>query len=200
MDQKFDITIDAETDWGGRSESFRESEKGLDIILKRLFHFKVKALIFFSTEVLEDFTSSRTRMTTLFERAVKDGHAIGSHGHFHHKYSNNQRLVEDRRLSNSILEGYGFSDVPYRAPKFDKRTWGWCEPYSNPSNHVSLLKMLWLRQKLNDNTIFYIHPFDVVGGINPPNLFCRLWYSKPRKALLLLEDVLSKYKGVHRLP
>ena len=198
-EETYTITIDVETDWGGRSGENRASLEGLDIILRWLKFYNIKALFFISTETMEDFSDDKLAGIKFLDRIKKDGHAIGSHGHFHIQYDSFQRILEDKRLSESILSAYNIDSFAFRAPKFNKISRHLSLPYSNPSNHISLLKMLWLGHKLKPTSILYLHPFDLIGGKEPPNLFCKLWYSRPKKALLLFESVLKNYKGVNKL-
>ena len=198
MDETYKWTCDVELDQGGRTESQEGIFKGLPIILDLFKRYNIKALFFISTELLEDFTGQITPASRVLQRIMTDGHEVGSHGHFHIKYPTMQRLIEDKRLSEDILRKRGVENPQYRAPKFDKRTWNWSPPYSDPTNHVSLLKLNNLKLKLKSQ-IVYLHPFDIVEAKNPPNLFCRLWYSRPRKALQLFENLLKKYPGEHRL-
>ena len=201
MDTPYTWTIDVETDFGGRADEWSGVEKGIPLILDLFKKHNVKALFFLSTELIEDFSGTLTpKPFFIMKKVMEAGHQIGSHGHFHHYYSSKQRLFEDRRLSDSILENsLNVSNPEYRAPKFDKRTWNLSTPYSDPKNHLSLLKMMWLGLKPNKDTILYLHPFDIVGGNNPPTLFCRMWYSRPEKALHLLNNLLVKYEGSNRL-
>mgnify|MGYP001567602068 CR=1 FL=1 len=200
MATPFRWTVDCESDWGGRTESTDGVRHGLPIILELFRERNIKALFFFSTELLENFTELETGTVKLLKLVMSEGHAIGSHGHFHTRYPSINRYTHDRRLSTSILENLGVAEPQYRAPKFNKFTWSFCRPYSDPQNHIGLLKMMWFGAKPTKDTIFYLHPFDITGSKkDPPNLFCGLWYSKPNKALHLLKNLIQKYPGSQRL-
>lgn len=174
--EKYTFTFDVESDWGGRANSYNGVKVGIPKILSALSAYDIKGLFFVSTEILRE---CRNEIYMIKE----SGHEIGSHGHFHIKYDKSWRASQDRGISEILLETFrrkGQAKFKYRAPKFswiDKD-----EPYSNPKNHIGLLKYMWFGGRINKDTIFYIHPFDIVGGSNPPNLFCRLWYSKPEDA------------------
>lgn len=178
-------TVDVDGgDWGGRTQDQLGIKYGLPKILELFRRHKVKGLFFISTEALVDYRDSIWEIKN-------QGHAIGSHGHFHIKWKDAWRAREDKRISKLLLTTLNKNeDSPYRAPKF-------CfddgNIYANPKNHVGLLKHMWFGSKITKETIFYLHPFDIVKGDNPPNLFCRIWYSNPKRALETLENLLKCY-------
>lgn len=179
-----EYTVDWESDWGGRTNETRGIRLGVPIILSLFKATHIKATFFISTEILQ--------MEKESIKAIKEeGHEIGSHGHFHIPLDD-WRGEQDKRISENFLLRYtGSANIPYRAPKFHH-----CVDsgiYSNPVNHVGLLKTMWFGQKIKDNSILYLHPFDIVGGNNPPNLFCGLWYSRPKLALKTLEKLVYAY-------
>lgn len=153
-------------------------------ILSAFERYNVKGLFFVSTELLDE----NKYLVKLIE---SEGHEVGSHGHFHEVYSNPERANADMKLSFGIL-----GVCHYRAPKFSYVT---KDRYSNPKNHVSVLKKMWLGQGIPEEPIFYIHPFDLVGGVNAPNLFCKLWYSRPKDAYETFTNLLRRYPGDNRL-
>lgn len=180
-------TIDVDGgDWGGRTIGSVGIRKGLPIILQQFNQHSIKAIFFISTELIKNYKKE------LF--TIKDaGHVIGSHGHFHQVYKRKDRALQDAELSILILnQVFGPAKYPYRAPKFSYIVDNY---YSNPVNHVSLLKSMWFGQKVTEDSIFYLHPFDIVEGINPPNLFCRVWYSNPERALNLFQTWCQDYSG-----
>lgn len=180
------FTVDCETDFGGRTEGITGIQKGLPLILRAFRDRGIKALFFISSELL-------TRCKKDLNNITYEGHEIGSHGHFHMVYKEKWRREADEKLSRFLLSTQ-FNvpiDMPFRAPKFNFTT---DDPYSKPDNHVGLLKYFWLSPYIPENPIFYIHPFDIVGGNNPPNLFCKFWYSKPRSAYATFIDLLERYK------
>ena len=186
-------TIDAESDFGGRTNETTGITKGLPRIFEAFRKEKVKALFFVSTELLE-YTPS------IVQKILSEGHEIGSHGHFHTIYKEDFRKEADRKLSLELLathQSLSKESIQYRAPKFNFKVSG--QLYSDRNGHVGLLKHMWLKTPILADPIFYLHPFDIVGGNNPPNLFCRLWYSKPDKALQLFKNLLQKYPGSQRL-
>ena len=191
MEKKFTWTIDCEFDEGGRTNGTDGLDKGMPLIYKALRQYNVKGLFFINTEVLEERPG-------IAQDILNEGHEIACHGHFHVCFKEPWRQNQNMLISKTILENY--SDQPYfsyRAPKFSYTFSS--QRYSDPANHVSLLKHMWLKQKINKDSIFYLHPFDIVGGKNPPNLFCKTWYSKPRKAYETFINLLKRYPGDMRL-
>lgn len=188
-EKTFRFTVDVEKDWGGRSQAEVGIEYGIPKILDAFRAYKVKGLFFISTETLK--TSKRMVRTI-----VEYGHDIGSHGHFHMKFKEPWRAEQDLEISKSLLEIYRHSrqkgPLPYRAPKFYYLVQG--ERYSDPAGHVSLLKYMWLKTPIKDDSIIYLHPFDIVETAEPaPDLFCMAWYSKPDTAYDTFISMLKKY-------
>ena len=176
------ITIDAENDFGGRSEKTLGVSQGIPIILDLLKRSHISGLFFISTELLsvEGETLSWIR---------KAGHEIGAHGHHHVCYKEAWRAEEDKEISKLLLNAR-----LYRAPKFYHARED--SVYSNPKNHVSLLKHCWFGTPIKKDTIFYMHPFDIVrSNERPPNLFCSVWYSQPEFALKKLREVIDRIKN-----
>ena len=182
----FRYTVDVESDWGGRTDEHKGIEEGLPKIIETFKKYNIQGLFFISTELSSDYPYR------LIEDLRLLGHEVGSHGHFHTRFKEGFRRQADKDLS---LQYVG-KEAHYRAPKFSHITE---DIYSNPKGHVGLLKHMWLKTPIPPDPIFYLHPFDIVGGDNPHNLFCRMWYSKPEKALLLLKKLLEKYPGETRL-
>lgn len=183
-------TVDVEHDFGGRTSGDRGIKEGLPIILKEFRDRDIKALFFISTELIRDYKTELRKIT-------QEGHELGSHGHFHINYHNLYRTQLDLEISRTLLPVIGGStNCQYRAPKFN-----FTLPqhrYSRPDGHVGLLKHVWTG-KMIKNPIFYLHPFDIVKGEKPPNLFCRIWYSRPKRAYETFINLLNNYPGSHRL-
>lgn len=189
--KKFKWTFDCEGSWGGRTNDMDGLDKGMPLIYKALRKNDVKGLFFISTEILEERPG-------LVQDILNEGHEIACHGHFHFCFKEPWRQNQNMKISKTILENY--SDQPhfdFRAPKFSYTFNG--QPYSDPANHVSVLKHMWTGQKITKDSVFYLHPFDIVGGKNAPNMFCKLWYSKPRKAYETFLNLLKRYPGDVRL-
>lgn len=175
-------TVDVEYDFGGRTNGTEGIERGLPRIIKNFADGHINAIFFISTEIQTDISG-------LVKELRDQGHEIGSHGHFHQKFKEGFRRQADKDLSLFLL---GPQAVKFRAPKFN---WETEDIYSQKKNHVSLLKHLWLVQKIKPETIIYLHPFDIVKTDEPPpNLFCRLWYSRPDAAFNLFKEMVNKYK------
>ena len=182
MDKRFIWTCDLELDWGGRTSGIEGITKGLPIILDIFRSYRIKALFFISSELAMDNRGS-------INRIIEHGHEIGSHGHFHIKYKDAWRAEQDREISNRLLSIFTDKHLEYRAPWFSHETES---IYSKRDGHVSILKQAWFGGQLLDDPIFYIHPFDIVGGKNPPSLFTRILYSRP-------QNVLDTFKRLCRL-
>ena len=185
VEKPYRITVDVENDWGGRVPEITGIKEGIPRILWLLKRHNTKALFFISTEIVED----AWKEINIIQKA---GHALGSHGHFHVTYNSSKKCYQDRNISDDILKRlFGVEPGFYRAPKFNRLTHNDCLPYSNPSGHVGLLKHTWFGTKIDKDSIIYLHPFDIVGGNNPPNLFCRVWYSRPDMAYKKLKELLE---------
>lgn len=179
-------TVDVEFDWGGRTNGKVGLEQGLPKILEAFGRKKIKALFFISTETLES-------LPFLVQGIMAQGHEIGSHGHFHVNFREVWRKENDKRISEAFLASHkslSQRSIRYRAPKFNYPISG--EFYSNRNSHVSLLKHMWLKEKIKGDTIMYLHPFDIVETKEPaPNLFCKLWYSRPKRAYETFINLLN---------
>lgn len=187
MDKKFTWTIDCEGDFGGRTNGTEGIDRGLPKILKAFKEHNVKGLFFISTETLENRESYVMDI-------LNQGHEIGSHGHFHICYKEPWRVIQDKTISDTILKGYkNESRFEFRAPKFHYKLYG--HVYSDKINHVSVMKRMWYGQKIPKDPIFYLHPFDIVGGGSAPNLFSKIWYSHPKDAYETFLNLLRCYPG-----
>lgn len=187
MAKTFTWTVDVEGDFGGRTYGTDGLDKGIPIIFKLLKERNIKGLFFVSTEVLD-------KRLSLVQDILNEGHEIGNHGHFHVPFKEPWRQVQNSNIGNTILRNWSNREYfEFRAPKFSYQIHG--QRYSYPDGHMGLLKSMWFNKKPKGDEIFYLHPFDIVGGTNPPNLFCRLWYSKPRRALEALIRWLDRYPG-----
>lgn len=192
MEKKYTWTIDVDGgDWGARTKGTDGIDKGMPLIYKALRDYDVKGLFFINTEVFEERPG-------IAQDILNEGHEIACHGHFHVCFKESWRQVQNMLISKSLLTDCTTqSYFSFRAPKFSYVFKG--QPYSDPINHVSLLKYMWLWKKITNDSIFYLHPFDLVEGKNPPNLFCKVWYSKPRQAYETFLDLLRRYPGDIRL-
>ena len=177
-------TTDLEFDWGGRTNGTDGLDKGMPLIYKALKEHDIKGLFFINTEVLEERPG-------IVQDILNEGHEIGCHGHFHVCFKEPWRQHQNMLICKSILENYSTqTHWHYRAPKFSYIFPG--QPYSDPNNHVGLLKHMWFKQKVTKDSILYLHPFDLVEAKHAPNLFCKLWYSKPKRAYETFRRLLSQ--------
>lgn len=181
MDKIYRWTVDVEYDWGGRTDGIEGIKTGLPRIAELFLKQSIIGLFFISTETSKHYPR-------LAEKLRNCGHEVGSHGHVHAKYKESFRRQADKDLSLSLL---GDQKAHFRAPKF---YWETDDIYSQKKNHVSLLKNKWLKENIKDNTIIYLHPFDIVETSElAPNLFCKLWYSRPKRAYETFINLLNRY-------
>lgn len=190
MDTQFTWTVDVESDWGGRTDGIDGITKGLPRILEVFRANNIQALFFISTEIALD---NRGRIQDIIDR----GHEIGSHGHFHIRYKDAWRAQADRKISERLLSVFRPGPFLYRAPRFYYQSED--SLYSYRNNHVSLLKQAWFGGRIPKNPIFYIHPFDIVGGRNAPSWFARVLYKNPKRVYELFVKLTREYPGRRRL-
>jgi len=123
------ITIDVESDWGGRLSVTQDNcqglEKAMPYILEFLKKFGIKATFFISSEIVTSFTD-------LLCDIKENGHELASHGFKHNiKYDRITKdvLVEQVITSKSLLEdNIGVSPIGFRTPQLRM----------NPQLHVVL--------------------------------------------------------------
>ena len=190
MDTPYTWTVDVDGgDYGGRTNGIQGIKEGLPIILEIFRAYKIKALFFISSEIAIDNRGS-------IQRIIEHGHEIGSHGHFHIRYKDEWRALQDKKISELLLETFKSSSqktLRYRAPWFNFKVSG--ELYSHRKGHVSILKQTWFGGRLPNDPIFYIHPFDIVRGSNFPNIFTRVLYSNPDRVLDTFKRLCLLYPG-----
>lgn len=186
MVKKYTWTVDVDGgDFGGRTNSSLGIRYGLPKILEIFRDRGIKALFFISTELLKFHQSD-------LEQIVREGHEIGSHGHFHIDYKNDRRAKDDMEISRLLIQKLSGKEYPhYRSPHFSYQTE---DIYSDPFNHVSLLKYTWFNQSIPKSPIFYIHPFDIVYADNAPNLYCQILYSRPKEVLKNFRKLTENFK------
>lgn len=184
---RYQMTVDCESDYGGRTNSYQGISEGLPRLLDTFDDYKIKSICFISTEILEEWP--------LVIRDIQSrGHKIGSHGHFHFRYRDSWRAQQDMHLSRAFIQSNGgISPIPYRAPWFNYEVP--MERYSYKFGHASVLKLAWgFPKDMSKVSIFYIHPFDIVmPKTKAPNLFCKLLYSRPKQVRIKLEELCMRY-------
>ena len=186
MDKKTTlITVDTELDFGGRTSDTDGLDKGIPLILKTLDEFHIKGLFFINTEIMDSRPG-------VIQDIINAGHEIGCHGHFHTCFKEPWRQYQNMKICQEFLGGYSNQDYwHWRAPKFSMSFPS--QEYSTSDNHIGLLKSMWFKKPYKSNNILYFHPFDIVETDKPaPNLFCKLWYSRPKEAYELLRRILEK--------
>lgn len=111
------VTIDFESDWGGRTPDCRGVELMTEPVLELLAAHRAKATFFISTETL-----NRTERYVRMIAAA--GHEIGSHGHDHGFYYGDldrKAFFEQASRSKGILEDLtGNPVLGFRTPYFKK--------------------------------------------------------------------------------
>jgi len=119
MDKKlFSITVDVETDWGGRLPAKKENCRGIDEGIPQLLllfkSFKIKATFFISGSIALLYKD-------LIREINSGGHEIGSHGYDHSDYKEISRAELEFQLKESkeTLEGIINKKVlGFRSPRF----------------------------------------------------------------------------------
>lgn len=112
------LTVDVESDWGGRLPPSRSNcvgiEKGIPLLLSLLDDDGIKATFFISASIF-----------SLYSELVKEikarGHEIASHGYLHVDYSNFKKndLVYQVKKSKEVLEGGLNCEISgFRIPQF----------------------------------------------------------------------------------
>ncbi len=188
---KYTFTVDVEADFGGRDSGIIGLDSGLPKIYRAFKQNNIKALFFVSTEVLG-------QRPGVIQDILNEGHEIGLHGHFHVPWKEMWRQKQNMDICENIVRNYTNQSYFYiRSPKFSCSFYN--QPYSYKNGHVSLLKRLWFKQSIPIDPIFYIHPFDIVGGKHAPNLFSSIWYSRPKEAYETFLNLVRLYPGDIRL-
>lgn len=112
------ITIDVETDWGGRLSvgpgNCQGIEEGIPYLLHLLDELKIKATFFISGEVVTEYAD-------IIHDIAEQGHEIASHGFEHNvNYStmSKKEISEQISKSKKILEDeIGVTPIGFRAPQ-----------------------------------------------------------------------------------
>lgn len=113
------VTIDVETDWGGRLSTGPGNchgiEEGIPYLLHLLDELKIKATFFISGEVVSEYAD-------IIRDIAEQGHEIASHGYKHNvNYSTMSKMEIKEQISKSkkILEDeIGIIPIGFRAPQF----------------------------------------------------------------------------------
>lgn len=117
MNDSICLTIDYESDWGGRSKNTYAIEKMTDTVLSIFNEYGTKGTFFISTE-----TSEATKQQIM--SIAKEGHEIASHGHdhsIHYDTLTKEQLSYQLSTSKKILEDMtGEKVFGFRTPQFRK--------------------------------------------------------------------------------
>lgn len=191
MTKKFTWTVDTESDFGGRTSGMDGIDRGIPKILRAFKKYEIKALFFVNTEILE-FRAG------VIQDIVNEGHEIGLHGHFHAPFKEAWRQKQNMDIARGMLQKFvNQESFKIRSPKFSCSFYG--QEYSYKTNHVGVLKHMWFGGKIPMRPIFYMHPFDIIGGKFAPNLFTAIWYRNPERAYETFLNLVGRYPGQNRL-
>jgi len=108
------VTVDVESDWGGRTNECYGIEYGLPSILQLLESSGIKATFFISGIIV-------SRYKEMIRKISESGHEVASHGFTHANYGllNKERLAEEINKSKQLLENEtGVEILGFRTPQF----------------------------------------------------------------------------------
>ncbi len=108
------VTVDVESDWGGRTAECWGVERGLPYVLELFDSLGIKATFFISGVVISRYKEMIRRLSGL-------GHEVASHGSTHkaHSLLNKEQLFEEINRSKQLLEDEtGVEIFGFRAPQF----------------------------------------------------------------------------------
>ena len=114
MPQEVAITIDVETDWGGRVDECYGIEYGLTYILDLLENLNIKATFFISGVVVAKYKDIICRIS-------ESSHEIASHSltHENHSILTKEELFENISKSKQLIEDeIGVKALGFRVPQF----------------------------------------------------------------------------------
>ena len=116
--KRISITVDVETDWGGRlcadQHNCQGIEKIIPYILDLFEKLNIKSTFFISGEILTNYYN-------LIQEIHDYGHEIGSHGHIHRiKYDkmSKEAVKEQVEISKNLLKDLiGVVPIGFRSPQ-----------------------------------------------------------------------------------
>lgn len=111
------VTVDFESDWGGRADSIHAIDRMTGPVLESLDRSQARATFFVSTEIAEP-------AKPWLKKIAAAGHELASHGHLHKPHYDQlskDELREQLKRSKGILEDIGGTAVSgFRTPQFRK--------------------------------------------------------------------------------
>ena len=113
MDKTVSLTIDVESDWGGRAKSSEGIRNCIPEILRLLDDFNIKTTFFLSGVTIGE---NREALWDI----VDAGHEIASHGYLHEdhsKMSKDELSLEIAKSKDVINDEFGVEVVGFRAPQ-----------------------------------------------------------------------------------
>ena len=109
------VTVDVESDWGGRADTCHGMQEGLPFVLNILKRFDIKATFFISGEVIANNKD-------MICEIKKSGHEIASHSFKHNmdygKLSKEELFNQINRSKELIEDEIGVKPVGFRTPQF----------------------------------------------------------------------------------
>ena len=113
MDKTVSLTIDVESDWGGRVKLSEGIKKCIPEILRLLDDFNINATFFLSGVTINENSD-------ILWDIVDAGHEIASHGYTHEdhsKMSKDELSLEIAKSKDVINDEFGIEVVGFRAPQ-----------------------------------------------------------------------------------
>ena len=113
MNKTVSLTIDVESDWGGRAKSSEGIKKNIPEILRHLDDFNIKATFFLSGVTISENSD-------ILWDIVDAGHETASHSYTHKnhsKMSKDQLSLEIAKSKDVINDEFGVEVVGFRAPQ-----------------------------------------------------------------------------------
>lgn len=113
MEKTVSLTIDVESDWGGRAKSSEGIRKCIPEILRLLDDFNINATFFLSGVTISENSS-------ILWDIVDAGHEIASHGYTHEDHSKmlkDELSLEIAKSKDVINDEFGVEVVGFRAPQ-----------------------------------------------------------------------------------
>jgi peptidoglycan/xylan/chitin deacetylase (PgdA/CDA1 family) len=109
------LTVDVETDWGGRGESTKGIEEGLPLIEEMLGFYNIRATFFVSAEVIKDW-KSKIRVLADSENEIAS-HSL-NHNLDHRILSRKELSFQIRESKRMIEDSVGIKVLGFRTPRF----------------------------------------------------------------------------------
>lgn len=112
--EKVAITIDLESDWGGRENTYKGIEEGLPFVIDLFKKYQIKATFFATGRTIEKYNSD-------FKKLIKEGHDVECHGLDHSRLDlmTEEEIKEEFNACRLLFEKHlGIYPKGFRAPQF----------------------------------------------------------------------------------